>query len=209
MCAQYLLPVNYLFKITHCSRKRANARNVSIENVIARRDRSRSGGGDILESRVYFYFFERTLVELFFVSYKILKKKKKKRKKRSKKRKIGYSLDQKCLRHRIPCNIHPRDFHPWTKRRIIIHFTWFTAGGRFEVDERSGVVRTRGTDLFQLDMEYVLYVKAEDQNGRIDERRYQSTPEERLSIVGGKRAPQFYMTAYEAEIPENQKKDSE
>lgn len=58
-------------------------------------------------------------------------------------------------------------------------------------------------------MEYVLYVKAEDQNGRIDERRYQSTPEERLSIVGGKRAPQFYMTAYEAEIPENQKKDSE
>lgn len=87
--------------------------------------------------------------------------------------------------------------------------SWFAAGGRFEVDERSGVVRTRGTDLFQLDMEYVLYVKAEDQNGRIDERRYQSTPEERLSIVGGKRAPQFYMTAYEAEIPENQKKDSE
>lgn len=36
-------------------------------------------------------------------------------------------------------------------------------GGRFEVDERSGVVRTRGTDAFQLDMEYVLYVKAEDQ----------------------------------------------
>nr|XP_034190810.1 neural-cadherin isoform X1 [Osmia lignaria] len=82
-------------------------------------------------------------------------------------------------------------------------------GGRFEVDERSGVVRTRGTDLFQLDMEYVLYVKAEDQNGRIDERRFQSTPEERLSIVGGKRAPQFYMIAYEAEIPENQKKDSD
>ncbi|XP_018570948.1 neural-cadherin [Anoplophora glabripennis] len=82
-------------------------------------------------------------------------------------------------------------------------------GGRFEVDERSGVVRTRGTDLFQLDMEYVLYVKAEDQNGRVDDRRYQSTPEERLSIVGGKRAPQFYMPSYEAEIPENQKKDSD
>lgn len=82
-------------------------------------------------------------------------------------------------------------------------------GGRFEVDERSGVVRTRGTDLFQLDMEYVLYVKAEDQNGRVDERRFQSTAEERLSIVGGKRAPQFYMPTYEAEIPENQKKDSE
>lgn len=77
------------------------------------------------------------------------------------------------------------------------------------MDERSGVVRTRGTDPFQLDMEYVLYVKAEDQNGRIDDRRYQSTPEERLSIVGGKRAPQFYMQTYEAEIPENQRKDSE
>ncbi|XP_026817887.1 neural-cadherin isoform X2 [Rhopalosiphum maidis] len=82
-------------------------------------------------------------------------------------------------------------------------------GGRFEVDERSGVVRTRGTDPFQLDMEYVLYVKAEDQNGRMDERRFQSTPEERLSIVGGKRAPQFYMQSYEAEIPENQRKDSD
>lgn len=80
---------------------------------------------------------------------------------------------------------------------------------RFEVDERSGVVRTRGTDLFQLDMEYVLYVKAEDQNGKVDDRKFQSTPEERLSIVGGKRAPQFYMPSYEAEIPENQKKDSE
>ena len=47
------------------------------------------------------------------------------------------------------------------------------------------------------------------QNGRVDERRFQSTPEERLSIVGGKRAPQFYLPSYEAEIAENQKKDSE
>lgn len=86
---------------------------------------------------------------------------------------------------------------------------YFLQFARFEVDERSGVVRTRGTDLFQLDMEYVLYVKAEDQNGKVDDRRFQSTPEERLSIVGGKRAPQFYMPSYEAEIPENQKKDSE
>lgn len=85
-------------------------------------------------------------------------------------------------------------------------------GGRFEVDERSGVVRTKGSDPFQLDMEYVLYVKAEDQSGKIgtgDTTKVQSTPEERLSIVGGKRAPQFYMPSYEAEIPENQKKDSE
>ncbi|QQP57284.1 Uncharacterized protein FKW44_002211 [Caligus rogercresseyi] len=81
-------------------------------------------------------------------------------------------------------------------------------GGRFEVDQRSGIVRTRGSEPFQLDMEYVLYVKAEDQNGR-NGRRYQSTPEERLSIVGGKRPPQFYMPSYEAEIPESQKKDSD
>jgi len=95
-----------------------------------------------------------------------------------------------------------------TKHFLIFRLT-FPAGGRFEVDERSGVVRTRGNDGFLLDMEYVLYVKAEDQNGRLDDRRFQATPEERLSIVGGKRAPQFYMPSYEAEIPENQKKDSE
>ena len=40
-------------------------------------------------------------------------------------------------------------------------------------------------------------------------RAFQSTPEERLSIVGGKRPPQFYMPSYEAEIPESQKKDSD
>ena len=85
---------------------------------------------------------------------------------------------------------------------------FFLAGGRFEVDERSGVVRTRGKEPFQLDMEYVLYVKAEDHNGRMGN-RYQSTIEERLSIVGGKRPPQFYMPSYEAEIPESQKKDSD
>jgi hypothetical protein len=90
-----------------------------------------------------------------------------------------------------------------------VYLNSILAGGRFEVDERSGVVRTRGTDPFQLDMEYVLYVKAEDQNGRLPDRRFQSTPEERLSIVGGKRPPQFYMPKYEAEIPENRKKDSE
>lgn len=62
MCAQYLFPVNYLLpKITHSSRKRFDRE----------RDRS-SGGGDILESRVYFYFFEKTLVELFLVEYKIV-----------------------------------------------------------------------------------------------------------------------------------------
>ncbi|XP_063604101.1 neural-cadherin-like [Penaeus indicus] len=82
-------------------------------------------------------------------------------------------------------------------------------GGRFEVDEKSGVVRTRGSEMFQLDMEYVLYVKAEDQNGRIDDKHFQATPEERLSIVGGKRPPQFYLPKYEKTILENAPKDSD
>ena len=96
---------------------------------------------------------------------------------------------------------------PWSFQQINFEYRDRT-GGRFEVDERSGVVRTRGKEAFQLDMEYVLYVKAEDQNGR-EGRKYQSTPEERLSIVGGKRPPQFYMPSYEAEIPESQRKDSD
>ncbi|XP_022238578.1 neural-cadherin-like [Limulus polyphemus] len=82
-------------------------------------------------------------------------------------------------------------------------------GGRFEVDERSGEVRTRGKEPFMLDKEYVLYIKAEDRNGKISQYKYQSTPEMRLSIMGGKRAPQFYMEKYETSIPENQKKDSD
>lgn len=84
-----------------------------------------------------------------------------------------------------------------------------TGGGRFEVDEKSGVVRTRGTEMFQLDMEYVLYVKAEDHNGRNEDNTFQATPEERLSIVGGKRPPQFYLPKYEKTIPENAPKDHE
>ena len=74
-------------------------------------------------------------------------------------------------------------------------------GELYEPDEENPMIGWRGAsryysdeykEAFQLDMEYVLYVKAEDQNGR-EGRKYQSTPEERLSIVGGKRPPQFYM----------------
>ncbi|XP_076323801.1 neural-cadherin-like [Tachypleus tridentatus] len=82
-------------------------------------------------------------------------------------------------------------------------------GGRFEVDERSGEVRTRGKEPFMLDKEYVLYVKAEDRNGKVSQYQYQSTSEMRLSVMGGKRAPQFYMEKYETSIPESQKKDSD
>lgn len=93
---------------------------------------------------------------------------------------------------------------------ILIHTTHIlTAGGRFEVDEMSGEVRTVGNDAFMLDQEYVLYVKAEDLNGIKVTGREQSTGEERLSIIGGKRPPQFFMQSYSATIPENKKKDSE
>lgn len=82
-------------------------------------------------------------------------------------------------------------------------------GGRFEVDEMSGEVRTVGSSPFELDYEYVIYVKAEDKNGLKASGREQSTGEERLSIIGGKRPPQFFMPSYSATIPENKKKESE
>ena len=84
-----------------------------------------------------------------------------------------------------------------------------TAGGRFIVDENSGVVRTNGSEMFQLDVEYVLYVKAEDHNGRNEDGSFQSTGEEKLSIVGGNRPPQFYLPKYEKNIQENTPKDQE
>ncbi|XP_064467310.1 neural-cadherin-like isoform X1 [Ornithodoros turicata] len=83
------------------------------------------------------------------------------------------------------------------------------SGNRFEVDQHSGEIITVGGAPFMLDKEYVLYVKAEDLNGVVGDRQHQSTPEERLSIVGGKRQPQFYVPSYEATIPENQRKDSD
>ena len=73
----------------------------------------------------------------------------------------------------------------------------------------TGEVRTVGNEPFNLDMEYVLYVKAEDLNGMRINGREQSTDEERLSIIGGKRPPQFFMQSYSSTIPENKKKDSE
>lgn len=82
-------------------------------------------------------------------------------------------------------------------------------GGRFEVDERTGDVRTKGTDPFQLDKEYVIYVKAEDHSKPTGDRTYASTPEHRLSIMGGRRPPQFLLEKYTQVIPENHEKDQE
>ena len=71
-----------------------------------------------------------------------------------------------------------------------------------------GIVRTRGTESFQLLIEYAVYVKAENRRGS-DRNNWQSTPVELLSIVGGKRHPQFYMPSYEAQIPESLPKGSD
>ena len=73
---------------------------------------------------------------------------------------------------------------------------FYTGSNLFEVDEKNGHVRTKTSEDFMLDMEYVLFVKAEDENGTQSE-------EERLSIVGGNRPPQFFMPRYEKKIFEN------
>ena len=61
------------------------------------------------------------------------------------------------------------------------------------------MVQTKGSEPFLPDMEYILHVRAY----RASEEGHQSTDEERLSIVGGKRPPQFYKTYYELEVPED------
>lgn len=80
--------------------------------------------------------------------------------------------------------------------------------GRFDVDERSGEVRTRGNEQFVLDKEYLIYVRAEDYS-RFAGQSHPTTQEVRLSIVGGRRPPQFYMEKYSISIREDTKRDSE
>lgn len=84
-------------------------------------------------------------------------------------------------------------------------------GGRFEVDERSGEVRTRGTDPFIHDKEYTIYVRAEDHSRTTAslDNKYPVTSDTKLSIVGGRRAPQFYMEKYSISINEDTKRDSD
>ena len=57
-------------------------------------------------------------------------------------------------------------------------------------------MQTKGSEPFLMDMEYVLFVRAD----RVSKVGHQSTGEERLSIVGGKRPPQFYLASYEVEV---------
>ncbi|KPP79757.1 hypothetical protein Z043_100640 [Scleropages formosus] len=66
--------------------------------------------------------------------------------------------------------------------------------GRFEVDRRSGHVRTTGLPL-QRDKEYLLNVVAADKLGI-------RSPPALLSVVAGPRAPQFTNASYSIVIPE-------
>lgn len=67
--------------------------------------------------------------------------------------------------------------------------------GRFDVDRKTGHVRTTGLPL-QRDREYLLTAMAADRLGS------RSLPAI-LSIIAGRRAPQFTNASYTISIPEN------
>lgn len=84
------------------------------------------------------------------------------------------------------------------------------AGNRFEVDERTGEVRTRGNEPFTNEKEYMIYVRAEDHSSRYQASMgYPNSGEHKLSIMGGRRPPQFYLEKYSVSIREDTKKDTD
>lgn len=83
------------------------------------------------------------------------------------------------------------------------------SGGRFEVDERSGEVRTRGIDAFTPGKEYTIYVRAVDQSRQLLDNKYPMSIETKLSIMAGRRPPQFYMEKYSISVKENTEKNTE
>lgn len=92
-------------------------------------------------------------------------------------------------------------------RDAIIKYRLFrdnSAQGKFEVDENTGnvIVRKAG---FDRGKDYVIYVRAED---TATEEGVGTSDEERLSIKGGERAPQFYESRYEIAVPENREAKS-
>lgn len=109
----------------------------------------------------------------------------------------------------IVYKLQGRSDNPSGHQNIRYALTLDRAGGRFEVDERTGEVRTRGTEQFQLDKEYTIYVRADDHSRFNSLDKATKNNEVRLSIVGGRRAPQFYMEKYSTSIREDTKKDSE
>ncbi|RWS06307.1 Pt1-cadherin-like protein [Dinothrombium tinctorium] len=92
---------------------------------------------------------------------------------------------------------------PDTDSKLRFLLTKDKADGRFEVDSKTGEIKTKGNEPFVQDKEYVIHVVAEDQNGP------QLTKEEKVSIIGGRRPPQFFMTRYNAYVYANNTKDSD
>ena len=76
----------------------------------------------------------------------------------------------------------------------------FIIGGedRFEVEQETGVVRSKGTDPFQLGKEYEIGVSAQDVNVKT----LQRSATHSLKILVGERDPQFYETQFVASVPE-------
>lgn len=68
------------------------------------------------------------------------------------------------------------------------------ANDRFEVDERTGEVRTRGVEPFQSDKEYKIYVRAEDKS-RPGNSAAAKTPDLLLSIIGGRQSDELLVCA--------------
>lgn len=85
------------------------------------------------------------------------------------------------------------------------------ASGRFEVDERTGEVRTRGTEPFIFGREYIIRVRAEDHSRPQSplDNKYPMSQDSALSIIAGRRPPQFYMEKYSVTVREDAKKDTE
>ena len=76
----------------------------------------------------------------------------------------------------------------------------FLAGGedRFEVDQETGVVRTKLNKPFHPGKEYEIGVSVEDINAPT----LQKSMTYSLKILVGERNPQFYETQYKATVPE-------
>lgn len=82
-----------------------------------------------------------------------------------------------------------------------------SANEQFIVDENTGnvIVARPG---FDTGIDYVIFVRAEDVAAAADGSGPQYSAEERLSIKGGERQPQFYEPAYALVVPENKEPGS-
>lgn len=105
--------------------------------------------------------------------------------------------------------LQARPEHPNGYNKIRYVLALDRAANRFEVDEQTGEVRTKGSEPFISGREYILYVRADEGNRYSPAEKFNKQPDVSLSIVGGKRPPQFYLEKYSTYIREDTKKDTE